>query len=71
MRKVSALMIAGATVAMLAGTVPANAARVVCRGPWHCSYWARGPHRHWQWRGGWHSGGNWVRHGRRWDYRWR
>lgn len=74
MRRISALLIAGATAGMLFGmtpVAPANAARVVCRGPWHCSYWVRRGPRRWAWHGGWHSGGHWVRNGPRWYYRWR
>lgn len=66
MRTLSALLIAG----MLAGIAPANAA-YVCRGPWHCAWWVRGPHQHWRWHGPWHRGGRWVRIGPRWVYRWR
>jgi hypothetical protein len=65
MYKISALMIAG----MLAGAALANPA--VCAPRWHYGYWARGPHHHWSWRGGWGPGGHWVRRGPRWAYRWR
>ena len=71
MRKITALMIAGMTAGTLAGAAPANAAVVVCHPPWHCAYWARGPHNRWYWRGGWHSSGHWVHYHRHWVYRWR